>query len=223
MTGRQRLSNLKLYDYRNRLYNPELGRFMQPDPKEFAAGDYNLYRYCHNDPVNKSDPFGLFVYLFEPSFTASDQSHFWKVINLLQDKSAHFRQMDASHKNWLVRIAATDAKNNTGFHLHADHLKYLHLNPTSSRYLDTATYKTIASYPGQLPPGGLEGQAITFGHELGHRIGEVDEGGKNADGSPGRNVEKNENPIRTDLLGKGHDREHYLGEVVRVWHDGHDK
>jgi RHS repeat-associated protein len=58
-TGREWLSDLKLYDYRARLYNPELGRFMQPDPKEFAAGDYNLYRYCHNDPVNRSDPFGL--------------------------------------------------------------------------------------------------------------------------------------------------------------------
>jgi RHS repeat-associated protein len=60
-TGREWLSDLKLYDYRNRLYQPELGRFMQPDPKEFGAGDYNLYRYCHNDPVNKSDPFGLAV------------------------------------------------------------------------------------------------------------------------------------------------------------------
>jgi RHS repeat-associated protein len=58
-TGREWLSDLRLYDYRNRLYQPELGRFMQPDPKEFAAGDYNLYRYCHNDPVNKSDPTGL--------------------------------------------------------------------------------------------------------------------------------------------------------------------
>jgi uncharacterized protein RhaS with RHS repeats len=36
-----------------------MGRFLQPDPKHFAAGDYNLYRYCHNDPVNKSDPLGL--------------------------------------------------------------------------------------------------------------------------------------------------------------------
>jgi uncharacterized protein RhaS with RHS repeats len=53
------LSDLKLYDYRNRMYQPELGRFLQPDPKEFAAGDYNLYRYCHNDPVNRNDPFGL--------------------------------------------------------------------------------------------------------------------------------------------------------------------
>jgi RHS repeat-associated protein len=58
-TGREWLSDLKLYDYRNRMYQPELGRFMQPDPKEFAAGDYNLYRYCHNDPVNRSDPTGL--------------------------------------------------------------------------------------------------------------------------------------------------------------------
>src|SRR3977135_1305950 len=40
------------------MYPPELGRFLQPDPKEFAAGDYNLYRYCHNDPINKTDPFG---------------------------------------------------------------------------------------------------------------------------------------------------------------------
>jgi RHS repeat-associated protein len=58
-TGREWLAELKLYDYRARMYQPELGRFMQPDPKEFAAGDYNLYRYCHNDPVNHSDPMGL--------------------------------------------------------------------------------------------------------------------------------------------------------------------
>ena len=58
-TGREWLSDLRLYDFRNRMYQPELGRFLQPDPKEFGAGDYNLYRYCHNDPINRSDPFGL--------------------------------------------------------------------------------------------------------------------------------------------------------------------
>jgi RHS repeat-associated protein len=58
-TGREWLSDVKLYDYRHRLYQPELGRFLQPDPKQFEGGDYNLYRYCHNDPVNRVDPFGL--------------------------------------------------------------------------------------------------------------------------------------------------------------------
>jgi RHS repeat-associated protein len=58
-TGREYLSELKLYDYRARMYQPEIGRFMQPDPQHFAAGDYNLYRYCHNDPVNRSDPTGM--------------------------------------------------------------------------------------------------------------------------------------------------------------------
>jgi RHS repeat-associated protein len=58
-TGREYLSELKLYDYRNRMYQPELGRFLQPDPIQFKAGDYNLYRYCHNDPVNRTDPLGL--------------------------------------------------------------------------------------------------------------------------------------------------------------------
>ncbi len=60
-TGREWLKDLRVYDYRNRMYQPELGRFLQPDPKQFEAGDYNLYRYCHNDPVNKSDPMGLQV------------------------------------------------------------------------------------------------------------------------------------------------------------------
>jgi RHS repeat-associated protein len=58
-TGREWMSDLRTYDYRNRMYQPELGRFLQPDPKQFEAGDYNLYRYCRNDPINRNDPWGL--------------------------------------------------------------------------------------------------------------------------------------------------------------------
>jgi hypothetical protein len=32
---------------------------MSEDPKLFDAGDYNLFRYCHNDPIDFSDPMGL--------------------------------------------------------------------------------------------------------------------------------------------------------------------
>jgi RHS repeat-associated protein len=49
----------KFYEYRARAYNPTLGRFMSEDPKLFDAGDYNLFRYCHNDPIDLTDPMGL--------------------------------------------------------------------------------------------------------------------------------------------------------------------
>jgi hypothetical protein len=28
------------------------------DPKLFDAGDYNLFRYCHNDPIDMTDAMG---------------------------------------------------------------------------------------------------------------------------------------------------------------------
>jgi RHS repeat-associated protein len=86
-TGREWLKGLDIYDYRNRMYQPELGRFLQPDPMGFTAEsssvgnpkkdtfatpwsasghnmnarrlDSNLYRYCNNDPINRTDPEGL--------------------------------------------------------------------------------------------------------------------------------------------------------------------
>jgi RHS repeat-associated protein len=43
---------------RNRYYDPQTGRFTQPDPIGLAGG-LNLYGFAHGDPVNFSDPFGL--------------------------------------------------------------------------------------------------------------------------------------------------------------------
>ncbi len=58
-TGREWLPDLGLYDYRNRVYSPELGRFLQTDPKSFDADPSNLYRYCGNDSLDRTDPMGL--------------------------------------------------------------------------------------------------------------------------------------------------------------------
>ena len=69
-TGREWLPELKLYDYRNRHYHPELGRFLQPDPLHFGGKDLNLYRYCHNDPINHTDPFGLTDVKVDPKVQA---------------------------------------------------------------------------------------------------------------------------------------------------------
>ncbi|MEY2520252.1 MAG: hypothetical protein QOF24_2011 [Verrucomicrobiota bacterium] len=58
-TGREYIPQFGIYEYRNRAYHPGLGRFMSEDPLGFDAGDANLFRYCGNDSVNVSDPFGL--------------------------------------------------------------------------------------------------------------------------------------------------------------------
>ena len=58
-TGREYAGAFGFYEYRARAYHPGLGRFTSEDPKLFDAGDYNLYRYCHNDPEDMTDPMGL--------------------------------------------------------------------------------------------------------------------------------------------------------------------
>ena len=58
-TGREWIAELALYDYRNRVYSAEIGRFLQTDPIGFAGGDINLYRYVGNKIANVTDPNGL--------------------------------------------------------------------------------------------------------------------------------------------------------------------
>jgi RHS repeat-associated protein len=50
-----------LYDARNRDYSPTLGRFIEPDPIGFQAGDNNFYRFVGNGPVGRTDAMGLYV------------------------------------------------------------------------------------------------------------------------------------------------------------------
>jgi len=57
-TGREWLQEVGLYDYRNRVYSGELGRFLQTDPIRFSAGDINIYRYCGNGYVSRIDSDG---------------------------------------------------------------------------------------------------------------------------------------------------------------------
>jgi RHS repeat-associated protein len=57
--GERWIGELGLYDLRNRFMSPELGRFLQTDPVGFKGDASNLYRYCHNDPEDFSDPTGL--------------------------------------------------------------------------------------------------------------------------------------------------------------------
>jgi RHS repeat-associated protein len=57
-TGQRYFGGFGLYHYKNRIYDPRTGRFMQADPIEYDAG-MNLYAYVGGDPVNSADPSGL--------------------------------------------------------------------------------------------------------------------------------------------------------------------
>ena len=59
-SGREYFSTLGLYDMRNRIYDPVMGRFYQIDPIGFAGDPTNLYRFCGNNPLLGGDPTGLF-------------------------------------------------------------------------------------------------------------------------------------------------------------------
>jgi RHS repeat-associated protein len=59
-TGRENDGATGLYYYRARYYKPGCMRFISEDPIGWASGQTNNYAYVGGDPVNRSDPFGLF-------------------------------------------------------------------------------------------------------------------------------------------------------------------
>ncbi len=58
-TGQAWLPEVGVYYYKARLYSPTLGRFMQTDPIGYGDG-INWYEYVGDDPIDRTDPSGLF-------------------------------------------------------------------------------------------------------------------------------------------------------------------
>jgi len=56
-TGQLMIPEAHLYNYKARVYDPGLGRFLQTDPVGYAS-DMDLYAYVGNDPVIWRDPSG---------------------------------------------------------------------------------------------------------------------------------------------------------------------
>jgi hypothetical protein len=50
------------YNFRSRVYNSDIGRFISRDTIGYSGGDSNLFRYSFNSCVNATDPFGTFSF-----------------------------------------------------------------------------------------------------------------------------------------------------------------
>ncbi|MCH8911075.1 MAG: VCBS repeat-containing protein [Chloroflexi bacterium] len=74
-TGQRSLQAAGIYDYGSRMYDPALGRFLQPDSivsEPFNPQSLNRYAYVLNDPINLIDPTGS-----TPTLTASNLLDFY--------------------------------------------------------------------------------------------------------------------------------------------------
>ena len=60
-TAREQDVESDLYYYRARYYDPNTGRFIAEDPIGFDGLDVNIYRYVASNPMNFTDPSGLFL------------------------------------------------------------------------------------------------------------------------------------------------------------------
>ena len=58
-TGQRYDSELGLYYFKRRHYNPMIGRFLQTDPMGFTDESFNLYSYAQNSTLKYTDPLGL--------------------------------------------------------------------------------------------------------------------------------------------------------------------
>jgi RHS repeat-associated protein len=225
-----------MYDYRHRIYHPGLGRFIETDPlgqqiegaklsaeqtalygdgapKTFSSSELNLYRYCHNDPVDKSDPFGLLDILTE-GYPATGPGGLAKVHEALSVMRTTEQGRMLLNSPGIMRVLPTGPDGNGVFHkLGVEGYKgnfRLYLDSTHPLFYDEHTYRTIYKHhPEEKAPETPEGRATVITHELGHGVLGLDDENKG-----GTNVRNNENVFRSQLKPPMDPRPSYGGTRV---------
>jgi RHS repeat-associated protein len=191
-----------IYEYRARAYNPTLRRFMSEDPKLFdaglpavasaQAGDYNLFRYVHNDPLDLTDPMGLFEVEFSDDYPVSAQGTVRTAVEVMASKPRG-AQIKAKDPDRALTIIPTTGNQETGY---LPGTNVIRLNPKDPLFLDPKSRKDFTKNPKELPPANDQGRAAILAHEFGHAVTRGLAGRDEIYG--GRNVRMNENPVRAE-------------------------
>jgi RHS repeat-associated protein len=134
------------YEYRARAFHPGLGRFMSEDPKLFDAGDYNFFRYCHNDPVDLTDPMGLEL------DTSRLDAHDWQMTRSYLMQSPTYRNIVLRAEALSQKIVVAPRTDHRDFVAKGD--------PTTIHWDPHSALRT--------GDGGRQSPALGLGHELDH-------------------------------------------------------
>jgi RHS repeat-associated protein len=152
-TGREWVQGYGFYEYRARAYHPGLGRFMSEDPSGFEGGDYNLFRYCKNDPEDITDPTGLEGYRGAFGLFPSVEALFyketitkWSTISPPPIGSLIPIRVDWKAKRHTVTIQAFIQTRTSGFVFQGDNRGFTNSPSAAYRSTSTLTFDEITSY-----------------------------------------------------------------------------
>jgi hypothetical protein len=137
------------------MYDPVVGRFLQEDPKGFAAGDENLYGYVGNSPTNATDPSGQWLLIDK------DQTPYWdaiaEVTGLKIGTTEYPNNFIRGGLDWLVLNAPPTQKARDSI---ADILRMSGLSESDIKWSLNALYEGDLS--GNDPPRTGRNAKITF-------------------------------------------------------------
>ncbi|TYP71644.1 polymorphic toxin-type HINT domain-containing protein [Aquimarina intermedia] len=114
-TGRWLEHELRLYYFRARWYDVELGRFTTPDPDGWVDG-LNVYRYARNNPSTFFDPYGTtaaeFLSGIKDGFKEKFLGGFWDTLETMADIVMNIGDYVNTFKTMLKALTDPNAMKN---------------------------------------------------------------------------------------------------------------